>query len=358
MPTLKLTDLAVQTVNPTKRTDYWDAQLPGFGLRVGARSKTFMVKKENRRVSLGRYPALSLKEARKKAYRLLASDFVPVSRITYSEALEEFVARHCKINNKPSTAHATERLLRRVSFKKPMAEIGRREIYDAISGFPPGEANHIFVALKTLFNWCLARDYVLINPLARQRLPHKITSRDRVLTDEELVEIWNAGQDFGYPFGHLVALLILTGQRLNEIYSLRRSWISDVITFPPEVVKNNSRHTIPLTPHAQRVIASIAGDDDRLFPNFAVGVAMRKFRRRLSLPHWTLHDLRRTYSTAQARLGTPPDITEAILNHKTGSRSPIQRIYDRYDRMEPMRVAMVKFESFLSDFIRRTPSPL
>jgi integrase len=67
----------------------------------------------------------------------------------------------------------------------------------------------------------------------------------------------------------------------------------------------------------------------------------------MELPPWTLHDLRRTFSTNQARLGTPPDVTEAILNHKTGSRSPIQRIYDRYDRLEPMRRALFAYDAFL-----------
>ena len=65
------------------------------------------------------------------------------------------------------------------------------------------------------------------------------------------------------------------------------------------------------------------------------------------LPHWTLHDLRRTFATIHARIGTPPHVTEALLNHKTGTRSPIQRIYDRHTYLPEMRTAMSNYDRYL-----------
>ena len=72
------------------------------------------------------------------------------------------------------------------------------------------------------------------------------------------------------------------------------------------------------------------------------------------MPHWTLHDLRRTFSTIHARIGTAPHVTEAILNHKTGTRSPIQRIYDRHTYLPEMRVAMSNFENFVTTLLKTT----
>ena len=66
-----------------------------------------------------------------------------------------------------------------------------------------------------------------------------------------------------------------------------------------------------------------------------------------NMPRWTLHDLRRTFSTMHARIGTPPHVTEALLNHKTGTRSPIQRIYDRHTYIPEMKVAIGNYDQTL-----------
>ena len=70
------------------------------------------------------------------------------------------------------------------------------------------------------------------------------------------------------------------------------------------------------------------------------------------IDHWTLHDLRRTFSTMHARIGTPPHVTEAMLNHKTGTRSPIQRIYDRHTYIPEMKVATAKYEAHLDTILQ------
>ena len=86
----------------------------------------------------------------------------------------------------------------------------------------------------------------------------------------------------------------------------------------------------------------------RLEDDCNIAWAKRVNEDQAEMQHWTLHDLRRTFSTIHARIGTAIDIQEALLNHKSGSRSSIQRVYDRYDRLEPMRIAMRNYEEHLT----------
>ena len=126
------------------------------------------------------------------------------------------------------------------------------------------------------------------------------------------------------------------------------------ISLPASLAKNNSAHSFPFGDITRDVIDAIPATSDFLFPartgtSFYDGhnKAKGKFDATCPLPHWTLHDIRRTFSTIHARIGTPIDVQETLLNHKSGSRSSIQRVYDRYDRMEPMRIAMKNYEEQL-----------
>jgi len=101
------------------------------------------------------------------------------------------------------------------------------------------------------------------------------------------------------------------------------------------------------------ILVTIPKTSSRLFPKrtedtiYSWGTIKRHFDRAMPLPHWTLHDLRRTFATLNAELGTAPHVTEALLNHKTGVRSPIQRIYDRYSYLPEMREAIRRYEARL-----------
>ena len=361
MPRTHLTDLAIKALKPDERETYWDENFPAFGIRVGKRSKTFlvMVGPRRRRITIGRYPDYSLQKARRKAMSLLSAPHVDHVSARFDEALESFLAVHCAKNNKPSTAKQTERLLRRhFPFGNAvLGSISTRRLMTIIDGLPPGEANHAFVAARSFFNWCLGRQYLDRHPLIGLKLPYKTQSRTRVLTPEELRSVWTEAASSDKPSYKAIRLLVLTGQRCNEIGSLEWSFIDEterVITLPPALTKNNSEHTFPYDELVAQVLASIPRTSRFLFPGVldrpmhSWGTIKRDFDRVVTLPHWTLHDLRRTYSTMNAQLGTPPHVTEALLNHKTGSRSAIQRIYDRHTYLPEMRGAVVRYEAHLS----------
>lgn len=77
------------------------------------------------------------------------------------------------------------------------------------------------------------------------------------------------------------------------------------------------------------------------------------FDKKLSIPPWTLHDLRRTLRTRWAELGIPREVAERYINHVSGVHSGIVAVYDRYSYMNEMRAAVEKWEQYLSRLLTR-----
>lgn len=180
-------------------------------------------------------------------------------------------------------------------------------------------------------------------------------SRDRVLDDDELAKVWRTAQAIGYPYGTIVQLLILTGQRSGEIAALQWDWIGgDVITIPASATKNARATTIPLGPMTQASIDTIPRLGPLLFP--ARGYTDKPFRGfgvskivldKCGVTNFTHHDLRRTFATNLAALGTPIHVTEKLLNHVSG----VVAIYNRHSYMEEMRAAVRQWECRLSEIL-------
>lgn len=371
MPKIALTDVTIRALKPPPKgqVDYWDTSFRTFGVRVSqGGSKTFILMKEGSRESLGRYGPMTLAKAREEARKRQATYTLRQGKqasIPFQEALNLFVELHCKKNNKPRSAAETERVLCRCfgHLTCDVSDVAYADISEVTDKLGPGAANHAFTAIRTLLNWCLQRQYISTHPLIRAKLPHRLNSRDRFLTDEELVQVWRAAQEFYAPMCFIIGLLITTGQRVGEMSGLRWSWIDKstrIITLPPEITKNSERHAFPYGSITQDILDTVESAGDLLFPApsgerafSSHSCGMRRFAKVCPLPHWTLHDLRRTFSTIQARLGTPPHVTEALLNHKTGTRSPIQRIYDRHTYFPEMTAAMKRYDEYLTTLFSR-----
>jgi len=127
------------------------------------------------------------------------------------------------------------------------------------------------------------------------------------------------------------------------------------ITLPASLTKNGREHTFPFGPLAARELNNAVRHGELLFsePDTA-DVSFRRwsrakidFDRKCKIEHWTLHDLRRTFATVHARTGTPPHVTERILNHQTGTLSAVAKIYNRYSYLTEMREAMCGYEQEL-----------
>lgn len=362
---IRLTDLAIRKLPLSEKGQltHWDLATPGFGVRCSTRSKSFVVMYgEKRRLrTIGRYPELSLSEARRAARRFLATaddraDASGAPALSFAEARDRFL-EHCEGHNKPRTVQTYRRLLNRhFAFKKDLEEIERADVTRMLSKLSatPGEQQHAYVALRTMLNWCVAVGFLENSPMPRVR--QKTTSRDRVLTDEELAAVYRRAKETPFPYGPIVELLILTGQRRGEVVGMRRSWIEDgVLTFPTGFTKNKREHRLPLSPMALEVIDDLPEFGDLLFPSrddcerpfSGWGKCKERFDEALPFNDYVLHDLRRTFSSNMARLSVPIHVTEKILNHVTGAIGGIAAVYNRYSYFDEMAAAVEKHDAFL-----------
>lgn len=218
---------------------------------------------------------------------------------------------------------------------------------------------------------------------------HDEKSRERVLTPSELRLVWNAaGED---DYGAIIKLLALTGQRESEIGDLCRSEIHDkLIILAPERTKNKRPHVVPLSPQALKTIPKQDKDSDRdlIFGRGQGGFSgWSKSKERLderiteanggkAIPHWTLHDLRRTFATyaggglpahmleklpkAQkelaAGLGIQPHVVEAILNHIGAHKAGVAQVYNRSTYEKEKRQALDLWAHHLTSIVENRAS--
>ncbi|NKQ85190.1 tyrosine-type recombinase/integrase [Rhizobium ruizarguesonis] len=326
-----------------------------------------------RDVSEGKDPAAA--KATKKALKL---DIV-------NDALDEFIKRYVEKKNRASTITERKRLFDkdfRPKFgRRTMKSIKRQEIVahlDEVAERAPIVANRLLSLLRKFFNWAVQRDIVDTSPMEKKiDKPSEETTRDRILTDDEVRLFWLASGNLGYPFGPMARLLLLTAQRRSEVSGARwwemelagndQHWI-----IPPERAKNRKEHFVALAAETLREIEALpkirpADDEEPIFLFTTTGVTkvsgygrakknidaeMLKIARKeaealgqsaakVELEPWTFHDLRRTAASGMARLGVPVHVVEAVINHRSGSIKGVAAVYNRYDYAEEKRAALI-----------------
>ena len=363
MTKLVLTDVGLRSIQPPQKgqRSYWDTRLPTFGIRVSqGGSKTFIVNQRNTLVTIGRWPLISLAEARGEAKRLLAEKTLGKVRpqsITVSQAVDLFLNEKAKGRRPATVADLKDRLSRHFRFNGQLVEMTHHEIVRRLSRIEtPQEHNAALRVGKTFFTWAVNRRYITENPITGIS-PHHVTSRSRVLTDDELRRVWTAIDETGGQYAAIVKLLILTGQRRGEIAALQTSWIKDgIIIFPASVTKNIREHTIPIGAIATTLISQISlpallfparGKSASPFNGWSKAKAALDRRLAGSVAPWTLHDLRRTFATRMAELGVQPHVIERILNHSAGQISGIAATYNRATYLKEMREAIELYDRHL-----------
>jgi integrase len=222
------------------------------------------------------------------------------------------------------------------------------------------EANFFFEALSAAeFHWFFVQGLTAlrtelylpgaINPFAALPAIGERPKRDRVLSDDELVAIWQAASATLPPFGNIVRLLILTGQRVAEVSGMGWAELSPDLstwTIAASRAKNGVPHLVPLSRLAQEILRGLPRAGEIIMPGRAEGAfnGFSKAKARLDttsgVADWTLHDLRRTMATGLQRLGVRLEVTEAVLNHISGSRAGIVGIYQRHDWAAEKRAAL------------------
>ena len=358
---------------------FFDDDVPGFGLRIRAGGKKtwivqYRVGKQQRRITLGAVNALDPEKARKAARDRLAQVTLGgdpqrdrlEARASAAITLGSLVNRYLKFKEasvRKSTHSETKRYLNeywKTLHKVPIHEVKRRDIAVRLTQISeehgPVAAARARIALSGIFAWAMREGIVDANPVIGTNKPPEPPSRDRVLTDTELAEIWAACQDNDY--GRIVKLALLTGARREEIGGLTWQEI-DIeraeLTLPPERTKNGRPHIIPLSPMALSIVAAtprregreyLFGEGAGAFSGWSKAKAALDRRileaRRAAakktpkasgevkpMPAWRLHDLRRTVATRMADLGIQPHVIEAILNHVSGSKAGVAGVYNR-----------------------------
>ena len=375
---MKLNERAVRGLQlPDGKTDhlYWDDDIPGLGVRLragGSRSWVFQysIGKKHRRMSLGSVSRESFRIIREQAAKLhaqvkLGQDPAGQKEEGQKRATDTFetIAKNYLAAKRESTRPRTYREIERYILKHAsslngmhVAGITRRDIATLTTSIKQNAgavtANRARSTLSDFFAWCMSEGLEIeTNPvIGTNKFEEK--SRDRVLNDAELREIWNnLGDD---QYGSIVKLLMLTGQRADEIASLRWSEIHDgAIHLPGDRTKNGRPHIIPLSDAAKAILDAQhrRTNDDGGLRDLIFGVGQRgfwgwsyckgKLDERIELEHWTVHDIRRTVATLMNdRLGILPHVVEAVLNHVSGSKGGVAGIYNRAQYLKERTAAL------------------
>lgn len=343
---IALTDAGVQRLKPGT---YFDTRTPAFGIRVGEHRKTWIATRGRGRrvITLGHYPALSLKEARAKAFGAFAASDTSPPNMTFIEARAAFLAQG---RWRPQSKRVLTSSLGHFSWTTQLSKIEPRDVAKALDAIEGSSARaHALKDIRTFFNWCVPR-YLSASPTVGLKMDRQ-PSRDRVLSDAELAAVWAATEEIGAPFGTIVRLLILTGQRCGEIAHLHRDHVErDRLHLPADLTKNGREHWVPASEYVLDLLPDRKG---LLFPNrsgngySAFASSHRRLLKLSGTGGWTMHDLRRTCATGLARLGTPIHVTERVLNHVSGTLSGIAAVYNRFDYWDEQRTALERWEQLV-----------
>ncbi|MEO9827582.1 MAG: tyrosine-type recombinase/integrase [Paracoccaceae bacterium] len=400
MPKQKLTKRTIDATEPTgKEFVVWDTQLSGFGLKVTkAGSKSFIYRYRmggrgypDKRVTIGSVGSgLTADEARKSAELnafKVRQGIDPQQEkkrgqqdahsLAFDKYVEHFVSHGLAKDWKKSGGEAA-RLLRREAVPQlghnPLPEIQKRDVtrlFDKLAD-RPGIARNTATALSKLFRWAVARGDLAQSPMEGILWPEKAPVRARYLDDIEITALWEATQAISHPYARLVRLLLLTGQRRDEVGEMvweevdidAQAWF-----LPAARAKNGQAHTVPL---AAAALAELVGQEiegcayvftasgsqpiqnwsywkkklDREFD------AVMEDRGHMRPERWKLHDLRRTVATGMQRIGVANDVVEAFHNRQV--RQGVAGRYQHHDYPAEKKMAAEAWSSHLMALVAKS----
>jgi integrase len=331
-----------------------------------------------RKYTIGPYGRLTLPMARAQAQKLFVARLdgrdpaeekkqsrrrLVVDRV--DDLVEVFIREHV---SQIKTSTKISNLLRRDVLPywatKSIHEIKKRDVIDLISaisqrGSYPG--HRLLKTLKTFFRWCVGRGVIDFSPAEGVPSQWRATSRDRVLTDQELAAIIWAVRQMPWPFSGIVEFLALTGQRREEVTQLRWDELDEHFQtwcIPASRTKNGKAHIVHLSKQAQSVIAQCPRTSDfvfatsgaRHFQDFASG--KRELDEICGVRDWWLHDLRRTIVSGMARKSVPPHVADKILNHQSGTISGVAAVYQRHEFLTERRDALDRWGDHVAEIVK------
>ncbi len=399
---LKLSDYGIARLRPPAkgRLEVADLIVPGLFLRITPRdvrswSVAYKVRGEGgysdtgrplvgiqHRITLGRYPQLGLSTARDKARLLLATvlegtDPRPARREAHQERISNTVssvARRFIEQDAKLTVDSWRRIERTLELHvlpvigdRPIREIGRADIHELLDGVRansgPGAAYGALKHMHRLFAFALDREIIDRNPAHKIKRPESKPNGDarRALNDDELRAVWAAAGSLGYPFGPALRLLMLTGQRRNDVSNASRAEIDTekhLLEIPAARYKSRRDHQVPLVGPAWEIFNDLPMQEgDFLFSNRAGKVAINswaKAKKQIDeltgpLAHWSLHDLRATAESRMAALGIVQEHRDAVLGH---AKPGLQKTYNKFDYSNEKVAALTLYAEHLMEVVK------
>lgn len=390
MPRVKLTDRFVAGVKAQARTDYFDETTRGLVLRVaaGGRRKawnlfyTSPLDGKRARVGLGVYPAVTLASARAKAIEAagVAADgndprrtIKASAHATVADLAEAYLRDPGKARLR--TIDEIERRLRRdvlpVIGGIRITELARRDVRNV---FEPIErsgksasARNAFGDVRAMLRWAVEHEYLSTNPVERMRGPEINAPRERVLSDSEIKTLWEKlPQVLPTSYRRIVQLCLITAQRLGEVSGMTRGELHlDRAEWhlPGARTKNKAPHIVPLSDMAADIIRDALEDAgaDALFSFCGVTVSaamsLANQRGQFGIPHFTIHDLRRSALTGMARLGVAPIVLGHVANHRSTTKAGITlAVYSQYTYDREKRHALDLWAERLAAIVAGEPA--
>jgi integrase len=388
MPRLKLIKSTIDALpTPAKDIVYWDRGCPGFGVKITPKGrKVFIVLyraggagSRLRKYTIGPYGRVTLHQARAAALKIFAARAegrdpasekqearrrLVVDRV--EDLVELFITEHV---SKIRSAREISRLLRREVIAswgaRSIHDIGKRQVIELVTEVAargtPSAANKLLKMIKALFGWCVGRAILDVSPANGLTAPARERARDRVLGDDELARVLLAARRIGYPYGSIVELLALTGQRREEVAQL--TWDEVDIAhstweLPASRTKNGKLHIVYLSHEAIAVLNRTPAVGDFVFslsgvkPFQSFSAAKRELETLSGVSDWRLHDLRRTCVSGMARLGVAPHVADKILNHQAGTISGVAAVYQRHEFLAERRDALERWGTHIADLLK------
>jgi integrase len=327
-------------------------------------------------IATGKDPA-GEKRLGKAAVKEAAHEARRAKRDVVEAVVAEFVDKHVRRNNKPSTGREYERLLEKEITTpwrgRRLADISRRDVNmlldDIVARGAPIGANRILAILRKFCKWAVSREIIERSPVDGVLARSTETPRDRVLDDHELRVVWLAADSLGWPFNAIVRLLILTGARRSEVAGMAWAEVDlekKLWSLPASRAKNKRAHSLPLSSAAIDILKSLPHIENPNGLIFPAGFTRQRTRGPVSvsgfsapkvrlgraianlaeadgsppLAQFGFHDLRRSAASGMAKLGVDLHVIERCLNHASGTFGDVLGIYQKHKFEDAMQRAM------------------
>jgi integrase len=345
----------------SKRYLVYDTTVQGLAIRVARTGrKTFCLvgrfdSIHPTRRSIGTYGRTSLEEARQKALEFQQRRVLPQKSQSFRSVAEQYF----KYIEHQRRAREFIRVVRREFIPRwadrPLNEIQRADVLKvidaAIARGSPYAAHHAWAYIRRIFNWAIARGILEHSPCDRVRARDIIgekVPRHRVLTDDELRNLWHAGDALGYPMGAYFQFLLVTGQRKSEVGNARRcefDLTAKLWRLPSSRMKAGAPHLVPLSPVAISIVEALPKHEGFLFSTTGGTKPVNGFtkaKHRLDATMgveepFVIHDIRRTVRTRLSQLRVRSEVAEMVIGH---GKKGLARVYDQHQYLDEMREAL------------------